>query len=532
MTRQTADLGGRGERPTFDYIVIGAGPAGCAVAARLAQSSADDERRARRSGTGQGFDAVRHSARHRCACAVTLAAQLRLRDRPAGGVRRAQGLSAARPGPRRQQPHQRDDLHARPAAGLRRLGGARLQGLGLDGRAALLQALGRQRARRGRAGTAPAGRSTSAISAIAIRPSRPSSRRPCRRDFRAMPISTARPRRASGPYQVFQKNGRRYNAARAYLQAAPAPNLAIFSEAQARRIVFDGQRAVGVVVRRGGAEERLYARREIIVSGGAFGSPATPDGLGRRTGRASEGVRDRGRRATRPRSAPICRTIATTSPICAPRGRACSGSRCRCCCAASGELSEFLRHGRGLLTSNAAEAGGFIRSRPDLDRPDLQLHFCIGIVDDHHRKLHFATGMSLHVCGLRPKSRGSVRLAEPGHRRRRRSSIRTSCPIRTISRRSFAAPKSFRPSWPSRRSRATAASTSTAPAATTRRRCARSSATTPTRSITRSAPAAWAWTSARSSIRRSGCAGSRACAWPTLRSCRSSSAATRRRPRP
>ncbi|HXZ17369.1 MAG TPA: hypothetical protein VEH77_15655 [Roseiarcus sp.] len=68
----------------------------------------------------------------------------------------------------------------------------------------------------------------------------------------------------------------------------------------------------------------------------------------------------------------------------------------------AGELANFLRHGRGLLTSNAAEAGGFIRSRPNVDRPDLQLHFCIGIVDDHNRRLHFTTGMSLHVCGLRP----------------------------------------------------------------------------------------------------------------------------------
>ncbi len=65
-----------------------------------------------------------------------------------------------------------------------------------------------------------------------------------------------------------------------------------------------------------------------------------------------------------------------------------------------------------MLTSNGAEAGGFIRSGPDLDRPDLQLHFCIGIVDDHLRKFHTATGMALHVCGLRPKSRGSVRLAD------------------------------------------------------------------------------------------------------------------------
>ncbi len=82
------------------------------------------------------------------------------------------------------------------------------------------------------------------------------------------------------------------------------------------------------------------------------------------------------------------------------------------------EIASFLRRGSGLLTSNAAEAGGFVRSRPDIDRPDLQLHFCIGIVDDHNRKLHFATGMSLHVCGLRPKSRGRSR--SPGRTSRPR----------------------------------------------------------------------------------------------------------------
>jgi choline dehydrogenase-like flavoprotein len=76
-------------------------------------------------------------------------------------------------------------------------------------------------------------------------------------------------------------------------------------------------------------------------------------------------------------------------------------------------LSDFVRHRRGLLTSNAAEAGGFLRSRPDIDRPDLQLHFCVGVVDDHNRNLHAFDGYSLHVCGLRPLSRGSVTLASP-----------------------------------------------------------------------------------------------------------------------
>jgi choline dehydrogenase-like flavoprotein len=70
-----------------------------------------------------------------------------------------------------------------------------------------------------------------------------------------------------------------------------------------------------------------------------------------------------------------------------------------------------------LLTSNVAEAGGFIKSRPELDRPDLQLHFCIGLVDDHARRFHVSTGAALHVCVLRPESRGRVALSSPDPRR-------------------------------------------------------------------------------------------------------------------
>ena len=67
-----------------------------------------------------------------------------------------------------------------------------------------------------------------------------------------------------------------------------------------------------------------------------------------------------------------------------------------------------------MLTTNFAEAGGFIRSRPEEERPDLQLHFVIGKLVDHGRKTVFGHGYSCHVCLLRPKSRGSV---APGERR-------------------------------------------------------------------------------------------------------------------
>jgi choline dehydrogenase-like flavoprotein len=74
-------------------------------------------------------------------------------------------------------------------------------------------------------------------------------------------------------------------------------------------------------------------------------------------------------------------------------------------------IVEWRRARTGLLTTNFAEAGGFIKSAPDEAIPDLQLHFVIGKLVDHGRKTVFGHGFSCHVCLLRPKSRGTLRLA-------------------------------------------------------------------------------------------------------------------------
>jgi len=74
-------------------------------------------------------------------------------------------------------------------------------------------------------------------------------------------------------------------------------------------------------------------------------------------------------------------------------------------------LFDFWR-GRGAFTTNTAEAGAFLRSRPELDEPDIQLHFCVAAVGDHGRERHWGiSGIGLHTCLLKPKSRGNVRLA-------------------------------------------------------------------------------------------------------------------------
>jgi choline dehydrogenase-like flavoprotein len=63
-----------------------------------------------------------------------------------------------------------------------------------------------------------------------------------------------------------------------------------------------------------------------------------------------------------------------------------------------------------MVTSNFAEAGGFLKTDPEEPAPDIQLHFVIGMVDDHSRKKRLGHGFSCHVCLLRPKSRGLVEL--------------------------------------------------------------------------------------------------------------------------
>jgi choline dehydrogenase-like flavoprotein len=74
-------------------------------------------------------------------------------------------------------------------------------------------------------------------------------------------------------------------------------------------------------------------------------------------------------------------------------------------------MAEWRKHRTGLLTTNFAETGGFIKSQPSERRPDLQLHFVVGKLLNHGRSIPMGHGYSCHVTLLRPLSRGSVKLA-------------------------------------------------------------------------------------------------------------------------
>jgi choline dehydrogenase-like flavoprotein len=209
-----------------------------------------------------------------------------------------------------------------------------------------------------------------------------------------------------GLYQVFQRDGRRMDAGRAYLGDGKArPNLHVLAGQPARRILFEGQRAAGALV----GERRLHARREVIVCAGAIGSPQLLmlSGIGPATHLREHGIAVL-------RDAPdvggqLQDHIDYTANLCM-RARGLFGMGPLALAQVLGSIGAFRAHGEGMLTSNAAEAGGFVKSRAGLDRPDLQLHFCIGLVDHHNRRVHASTGIALHACVLRPHSRGSVRL--------------------------------------------------------------------------------------------------------------------------
>ena len=213
-----------------------------------------------------------------------------------------------------------------------------------------------------------------------------------------------------GFYQVTQRDGRRCSVARAYIYDRPRSNLHQIADATVLRVTFNGKRASGVEVVRGGRTETLEARAEVVLASGAFNSPQLLmcSGIGPADHLQALGIPvlhdapEVGQNLIDHIDFTINKRVRSIEP---------TGISLRGLARMLPQFVTFTRHGRGMLSSNVAEAGGFLKSRPTLDRPDLQLHCCAALVDDHNRHMHWGHGYSLHTCVLRPKSRGTVTLA-------------------------------------------------------------------------------------------------------------------------
>jgi len=208
-----------------------------------------------------------------------------------------------------------------------------------------------------------------------------------------------------GLYQVTQRNGLRCSAATAYLKPAlRRRNLTVKTRALSTRLLLEKDRVCGVEFVHKGKPRQVHAG-EVILSAGAINSPQLLmlSGIG-----PADHLRKRG--------VPVVHDLAGV-------GQNLQDHLDICTLVSSSDHATYdkLNHTlaglrylfgkRGPATSNLAEAGGFVCSKLAKDRrPDVQFHFLPAMLDDHGRNLLPGRGMTIHACYLRPQSRGEILL--------------------------------------------------------------------------------------------------------------------------
>jgi len=214
----------------------------------------------------------------------------------------------------------------------------------------------------------------------------------------------------AGYFQLTARNGRRWSTAVGYLrQARRRPNLAIVSNALASRIVFSGRRAVAVEYRHGETTHTAHATGEVVVAGGAFNSPQLLQlsGLGPAALLRSldidmvadmPGVGADLQDHLQVRMQYRCTEPITMNDVINSWHRS------------VGAGLRYVLFRKGLLTIGAGYAGGFFRTSPEVMTPDVQVHLIIFSGDTSGAALHPFPGFIASVCQLRPESRGFVRI--------------------------------------------------------------------------------------------------------------------------
>lgn len=217
-----------------------------------------------------------------------------------------------------------------------------------------------------------------------------------------------------GIYQVTHINGERCSSARAYLfPHLKRKNLTVETSAQTQRILIENGVAVGVEYKQNGQLKQIRARREVLLSAGAMQSPQILmlSGIGDQHELMEHGIEVKKHLPGVGKNfhdhpdfifGYKVREIQGTFGLSIP------GS-----IDLIKQIGRYRKERRGLLTTNFAECGGFIKSSAEQKVPNLQLHFVIALVDNHARTLHTGHGISCHVCLLNPKSRGTIKISGP-----------------------------------------------------------------------------------------------------------------------
>ena len=209
-----------------------------------------------------------------------------------------------------------------------------------------------------------------------------------------------------GLTHVYQKNGRRWSAADGFLKPAmKRPNLKVETGCQVEAITFDGTRATGVRYRQNGASKTAAASREVILAAGAIGSPQILmlSGVGPAQHLKSHGIN-------------VVADLAGVGQNLQDHLASAITFHCRqpvslASAEGLGNLARYLIAGRGPLTSNVGEGLAFIRTREGLSAPDIELILAPSFFVEHGAGNPEGHGFTLAVILMRPDSRGAITLA-------------------------------------------------------------------------------------------------------------------------
>ncbi|MXP15058.1 FAD-binding protein [Altererythrobacter confluentis] len=214
-----------------------------------------------------------------------------------------------------------------------------------------------------------------------------------------------------GLYDVTQHNGERWSAARAFVDPlAGKPNFEVLTDALVERIVIVNDRATGVIISTGGKQQTLQAAAGVVLSAGAFGSPQILmlSGVGPGAELTRHGIAvTLDKPAVGADLQDHCDFVAGYTLD----DPSLFGGSLKVALRVAKGLVEHRFRRTGMLTTNYAESGGFVTIRPDAPAPDVQYHFIRAIIQNHGRDKLKESGFSLHACVLRPESRGWVKLS-------------------------------------------------------------------------------------------------------------------------
>lgn len=240
--------------------------------------------------------------------------------------------------------------------------------------------------------------------------------------FLAAAVETGVERRANfnggindgvGHIEVSQRNGLRESAATAFLRPAyRRPNLTVLTGALARKLVLDGRRATGVAIERQGRQETVLACREVVLAAGAIGSPQILmlSGIG-----PAPHLKERGIEPVHhlPEVGANLQEHLTVRAAFRVSGARTVNGAFHSRLSRAKALLDFLMFRKGLLTMPPGTVNAFVRSSPAAETADVQLLAFPMTYDLPGEPPHRFPGFSVNVVLLRPESRGSVRLKSP-----------------------------------------------------------------------------------------------------------------------